>query len=91
MQVLSVRAHRIIDFYAVVCEGDCVQIVFEYEESFRLNDWIVMLSRSSTASKSERKEQTQNVENVVAAARAAALMDEEAVQAGAPAAGGFQS
>jgi hypothetical protein len=65
--------------------------VFQYEESVRLNDWMVMLSRSSTASKSERKDKTQNVENVVAAARAAALMDEEAVEAGAPAAGGFQS
>jgi hypothetical protein len=90
MQVLRVRTHRVIDFYVVVCEGDCVQIVFQYEEPVRLNDWMVMLSRSSTASKSERKEKTQNVENVVAAARAAALMDEETVEAGAPAAGGFQ-
>ncbi len=66
--------------------------MFHYEESVRLNDWIVMLSRSSTVSKSEKKEKTQNVGNVVAAARAAALMDEEAVEAGAPAAGvGFEA
>ena len=66
--------------------------MFQYEESVRLNDWIVMLSRSSTVSKSEKKEKTQNVGNVVAAARAASLMDEEAVEAGAPAAGvGFEA
>jgi hypothetical protein len=66
--------------------------VFQYEESVRLNDWIVMLSRSSTVSKSEKKEKAQNVGNVVAAARAASLMDEEAVEAGAPAAGvGFEA
>ena len=42
--------------------------------------------------KSEKKEKTQNVGNVVAAARAAALMDEESVEAGAPAAGvGFEA
>ena len=42
--------------------------------------------------KSEKREKTQNVGNVVAAARVAALMDEESVEAGAPAAGvGFEA
>jgi hypothetical protein len=51
----------------------CLHISFPLEETYHL--------------KSAKKEKTQNVGNVVAAARAAALMDEEAVEAGVPAAG----